>query len=43
MGMKDMFRNVTGIIMAQLEQRLMLNAKEGINRYGEKAIHAIMS
>ena len=41
--MKDTFRKVTGIMMAQLEQRPMVNAKEGIKRYGEKAINAILS
>ena len=41
-GMKDTFRKVTEIMMAQLEQRPMVNAKEEIKRYGEKAIYAIL-
>ena len=41
--MKDTFRKVMGIMMAQLEQRPILNTNEGIKRYGEKAVHAIMS
>ena len=42
-GMKDMFRNVAGIMTAQLETRPMVNAKEGIKIYGEKVVHAILS
>lgn len=41
-GMTDMFRNMAGVIMVQLEQRPTVNAKEGIKRYGEKAVHAIL-
>ena len=41
-GMKDMFRNVSGVMMAQLEKRLTVNAKEGIKRYGDKAVHVIL-
>ena len=40
--MKDTFRKVTRIMMAQLEQRPMLNAKGGIKRHGEKETHTIM-
>ena len=32
-GMKDTFRKATGIMMAQLEQRPMVNTKEGIKRF----------
>ena len=41
--MKDMFRNVMWIMMAQLEQSPKVNIKEGIRRYGKKAINAVLS
>ena len=37
---KSMFRNVAGIMMAQLDKRPAVTAKEGIMRHFQKAISA---
>ena len=42
-GMKDMLRNLMGIIMEQLGKITTVNAKQGIQIYDEKSINAILS